>query len=236
MTALLVTDAVFERFPEVVLGIVIAHAIDNSGENAEILSLLRREEARTRAELAAVQISQHPQIAPWREAYRAFGSKPKDYPSSIENLARRAVKGHSLPHINTLVDAYNAISLRHLVPVGGEDLDTIAGDVLLAFAGDGEPPVVLLGEPEPRAPHPGEVIYKDDAGAICRRWNWKEADRTKLTAATRHAVLVIEGLPPVGPDLVDRATEELAGLVHTHCGGTVATARIDRGNRAVRLF
>jgi DNA/RNA-binding domain of Phe-tRNA-synthetase-like protein len=235
MTSLLVTDAIFERFPEAVLGIVIAHAIDNSEENAETLGLLRQEEARTRAELAGAQISQHPHIAPWREAYRAFGAKPKDYPSSIENLVRRVVKGHSLPHINTLVDAYNAISLRYVVPIGGEDLDTISGDVLLAFAGDDEPAVVLLGEPEPRAPRPGEVIYKDDVGAICRRWNWKEADRTKLTAATRNAFLVIEGLPPVGPELVDRAAEELAGLVRTHCGGTVATARIDRRNRAVRL-
>jgi len=236
MAALRVTDDIFERFPEAVLGIVIAHGIDNAGENAEILAQLRTEEARTRAELSGVQISEHPHIAPWREAYRAFGAKPKDHPSSIENLVRRVVKGHSLPHINTLVDAYNTISLRHVLQVGGEDLDTIVGDVLLAFAGEDEAPVVLLGEPEPRAPRRGEVIYKDDAGAICRRWNWKEADRTKLTTGTRDAFLVIEGLPPVGPDLVDRATAELADLIRSHCGGRVTTARIDRGRRTVPLL
>lgn len=236
MTALRVTDDIFERFPEVVLGIVIAHGIDNAGENAEILAQLRTEETRTRAELSGTQISEHPHIAPWREAYRAFGAKPKDYPSSIENLVRRVVKGHTVPHINTLVDAYNTVSLRHVVPVGGEDLDTIVGDVLLAFAGEHEASVVLLGEPEPRAPHPGEVIYKDDAGAICRRWNWKEADRTKLTAGTRNAFLVIEGLPPVGADLVDRAAAELADLIRSHCGGRVTTARIDRGQRTIALL
>jgi DNA/RNA-binding domain of Phe-tRNA-synthetase-like protein len=86
-------------------------------------------------------------FACWREAYRRFGAKPKDHPSSIENLVRRVSKGHSLRHVNRLVDLYNAISLKHLVPAGGEDLDAIDGDVELAFAGDAEPTVRLLGEP-----------------------------------------------------------------------------------------
>jgi DNA/RNA-binding domain of Phe-tRNA-synthetase-like protein len=235
MTIFRVTTDIFAAFPDVVLGIVIAHGIDNGKEDGEALSLLRREEERVRRELAGIQVSEHPHVAPWREAYRRFGAKPKDYPSSIENLLRRVLKGHSVPHINTLVDLYNTTSLRHLVPVGGEDLEATEGDVLLTAAGEAEAPVLLLGEPEPRAPRPGEIIYKDDRGAICRRWNWKEADRTKLTTTTRHAVLVLEGLPPVGRDLVERATEELAGLVRTHCGGSVRTALVDRSRPEVSL-
>ena len=80
----------------------------------------------------------------------------------------------------------------------------------------------LLGEPEARPPKPGEVIYRDRAGAICRRWNWKEADRTKLTEATRNAVLVVEGMPPVTRDELAAALEELAKRVRERCGATVA--------------
>lgn len=235
MTALRVSDEIFARFPEAVLGIVTAHGIDNAREDAAILDGLRREEARVREELAGIQVTEHPRIAPWREAYRRFGAKPKDYPSSIENLVRRVLKGQSLPGINPLVDLYNTISLRHLVPAGGEDLGRIVGDVLLTIATDREAPVRLLGEAEERAPHPGEVIYKDEVGAICRRWNWKEADRTKLTPETRNAVLVIEGLPPVGRDLVERAVEELAELIRGHCGGRVAVAMVDRERREAGL-
>jgi DNA/RNA-binding domain of Phe-tRNA-synthetase-like protein len=238
MTSLRVTKEIFDRFPEVVLGVVTAHGIESSGEDAAILQRLRDEEERVRRSLAGVQnvqIAEHPHIAPWRDAYRAFGAKPKDHPSSIENLVRRVLKGHAVPHVNTLVDAYNAVSLRWLVPVGGEDLGAVQGDVLLAFAGASEPAVLLLGEPEARAPHPGEVIYKDDVGALCRRWNWKEADRTKLTTATRHAFLVIEGLPPVGREHVAAAAEDLAGLVRAACGGCVATALLDRGRMEVEL-
>jgi DNA/RNA-binding domain of Phe-tRNA-synthetase-like protein len=228
MPDLLVTDEIFERYPEVVLGVVTVHGIDNSGGGDALLGPLRHEEDRVRAALAGTQISEHPHIAPWREAYRKFGAKPKDHPSSIENLARRVLKGQSVPQINPLVDLYNTISLRHLVPVGGEDLERVQGDILLTLATDHEPPVHLLGEPEARPPKSGEVIYKDDLGTLCRRWNWKEAERTKLTAATRHAFLVIEGLPPVGRDLVAQAAGELAALVREHCGGEVAVALVDR--------
>jgi DNA/RNA-binding domain of Phe-tRNA-synthetase-like protein len=228
MSDLLVAGEIFERYPEVVLGVVAVHGIDNSGAGDALLGPLRHEEERVRAALAGTQVSEHPHIAPWREAYRKFGAKPRDHPSSIENLVRRVLKGQSVPQINPLVDLYNTISLRHLVPVGGEDLDRVQGDVRLTLATDHEPPVHLLGEPEARPPKPGEVIYKDDLGTLCRRWNWKEAERTKLTAATRHAFLVIEGLPPAGRDLVAQASEELAALVREHCGGEVMVALIDR--------
>jgi len=233
--ALRVTEEVFSRFPEVVLGVVIAHGIDNSGDGAGLAGPLRQEGERVRATLAGAQIAEHPHIAPWREAYRQFGAKPKDYSSSIENLARRVLKGWSVPHVNPLVDLYNTISLRHLLPVGGEDLDRVQGDVLLTLATDQEAPVHLLGEPEARPPKPGEVIYKDDLGTLCRRWNWKEAERTKLTAETRNAFLVIEGLPPVGRDLVERAAGELGRLVREHCGGEVAVALIDRDHPSAPL-
>jgi DNA/RNA-binding domain of Phe-tRNA-synthetase-like protein len=230
MPGLRVIDSIFERYLEVVLGVVTVHGIDNSGNGDVLLAPLRREEERVRAALAGSQVSEHPHIAPWREAYRKFGAKPKDHPSSIENLVRRVLKGQPVPRINPLVDLYNTISLRHLVPVGGEDLDAVEGDVLLTLASDRELPVRLLGEAEARPPKPGEVIYKDDLGTLCRRWNWKEAERTKLTAGTRRAFLVIEGLPPVGRDLVERAAGELAALVREHCGGEVAVALIDRGH------
>jgi DNA/RNA-binding domain of Phe-tRNA-synthetase-like protein len=237
MADLRVTDEIFARYPEVVLGVVTAHGLDNSDAagGEERHAALRHEETRVRAALAGSAVANHPHIAPWREAYRLFGARPKDHPSSIENLVRRVLKGAAVPAINPLVDLYNTISLRHLVPLGGEDLDRVEGDVRLAFATGDEPPVRLLGEPEPRPPKPGEVIYADDLGILCRRWNWKEAERTKLTAATRHAFLVIEGLPPVGRELVERAAGELAALVRTSCGGEVALHLLDRDHPSAPL-
>jgi DNA/RNA-binding domain of Phe-tRNA-synthetase-like protein len=231
-----ITPALFAKFPEIRLGVVIATDINNQGQHPEVLEMLRLEQTRLGERLGNTPIPEHPHITPWREAYRAFGAKPKDHPSSIENLLRRVSKGHALPHINTVVDIYNTISLHHLVPVGGEDLDTLQGDVLLTLAGENELPVTLLGEKEARPPYPGEVIYKDNLGAICRRWNWKEADRSKLTESTKNLFLVIETLPPVGQEVLEQATNDLAGLVQTYCGGKVTSVFLNNTSSETQLL
>ena len=228
MTSLLVREEIFRTFPEVRIGLAAFRDADNAGERPSLVELLRREQAEAVRRLGPSLLSEHPRVAPWREAYRAFGAKPKDHPSSIENLLRRVGKGQELRSVNPLVDLYNVVSLRHLLPVGGEDLAAVEGDVELRFAADDEPAVRLLGEPEARPPKPGEVIYADGAGALCRRWNWKEADRTKLTDRTTRGFLVIEALPPAGRAELDAALADLAALVAEHCGGTVRTGVLDR--------
>ena len=233
---LVITDMIFDEFPELVLGVVVLHHIDNSQNRAEITEALRRAEAMLSGKFGSTSVIEHPYIATWREAYRKFGAKPKDYPSSIENLTRRVLNGATIGHINNLVSLYNTISLRCILPVGGEDVDKIVGDVLLTRAGSDEPAVFLLGEKEARPPRAGEIVYKDEVGAICRRWNWKEADRTKLTQETQNAFLVIEALPPVTRDTVETAIRELADLVKQYCGGTVSTAVLDKDNREIKLI
>jgi DNA/RNA-binding domain of Phe-tRNA-synthetase-like protein len=134
-----------------------------------------------------------------------------------------------MPSINPLVDLYNAVSLRYLLPVGGEDLDRLQGHLTLRFAGETEPEVALLGRPEPAAPEPGEVIYADDAGAVCRRWNWREAARTCLSEDTRNAILVVELLPPTEPAVLDAGLAELAVEIERRCGGKVVVSVLGRG-------
>lgn len=233
---LMIADAIFDEFPELVLGVVILHNIDNSQDKPEVAEMLRRAESELAGKFGSIPVIDYPYVATWREAYRKFGAKPKDYPSSVENLTRRVLNGAKIGHINNLVSLYNVISLRHILPVGGEDLDKISGDVFLTRAGEDEPEVFLLGEKEARAPRAGEIIYKDDLGAICRRWNWKEADRTKLTQETRNAFLVIESLPPVPHGVVETAVRELENSVRQFCGGEVSTAFLDKDNREIKLI
>lgn len=233
---LMIADTIFDEFPELVLGVVILHSIDNSQNRVEVTELLRQAEAGLPRKFGSSPVIEHPYIATWREAYRKFGAKPKDYPSSVENLCRRVLNGATIGHINNLVSLYNTISLRHIVPVGGEDLNKIVGDIQLTRGGYDEPAVFLLGEKEARAPHAGEIIYKDEVGAICRRWNWKEADRTKLTQETKNAFLVIESIPPIPRDTVETAIRELADLINQYCGGTISTAFLEKDNREIKLI
>ncbi|MBI4043394.1 MAG: hypothetical protein HY393_01140 [Candidatus Diapherotrites archaeon] len=216
---LVVSDEIFKQYPGTVIGIILARGMDNTRESPEMRACLRVQEKRVCAEFALETLSRHPRIACWRAAYQKFGAKASEYRSSIENLYRRILKGEEIRSINPLVDAYNVVSLTHALPVGGEDLDKTRGTIEFCFAGENEKPVQLLGENEARPPHKGEVIYRDEEGTLCRRWNWKEAERTKLTPTTKNALLVVEGIPPITEEDVKRALDELENLT-AHLGGT----------------
>lgn len=219
---LLVTDAFWALFPTARIGVVVAHGLDNTAGAAQAAALLAAESSARAATLAGADMAAHPAVAPWRAAYARFGVKPSQYRSSIESLLRAAQAGRTRS-ISPLVDLYNAVSLRHGLPCGGEDLATIVGDVRLTRAAGGEP-FRTIGAAEDDPAHAGEVLYCDEVGAICRCWNWREADRTKLTAQTRDAVLVAEGLPEHPAGLLDAALADLAALVAQHLGGQARTA------------
>ena len=222
-----VDNKIFEKFQGLTIGVVICKNLNNSGNLEEVQKELRKIETDIKAKYNTETLSQNPKIGIWRKTYSAFGAKPKENKSSVENLYRLVLQGANLRHINKLVDIYNLISLKNMVPVGGEDIDKIQGDVILTFAEPNEPAVLLLGDKEPRPPHAGEVIYKDNISAICRRWNWREADRTKLTEETKNCFLVIEGLLPVTGQEIETATKELKELVQKFCGGNITYEILD---------
>jgi DNA/RNA-binding domain of Phe-tRNA-synthetase-like protein len=119
------------------------------------------------------------------------------------------LKGGALPRINVLVDLYNAISVRHLIPVGGEDLDRLQGPLRLTVADGSEP----FEGPDAEPPKPGEVVWRDDAGVTCRRWNWRQGTRTRLTEASTRAFFVFDRLPALPAEQFERATSELTSAL-----------------------
>ena len=221
-----VEEAFWQLFPEATIGVVVARGFDNAVHADRTAALLESAVHEAASQLAGVDIPGHSAIAPWRAAYAAFGVKPSKFRSSIESLLRAAQAGR-LHAINPLVDLYNTVSLRHLLPCGGEDLAAIQGDIRLTRA-SGDEHFVALGTEREERPAPGEVIYCDDYGAICRCWNWREADRTKLTPSTSNAFLCIESVSPHAGAQVEVACADLAMLVVEYLGGTATTAVLSR--------
>ncbi|WP_105969334.1 B3/B4 domain-containing protein [Streptomyces geranii] len=165
-------------------------------------------------------------IAAWRDVYTAFGSKPNRTRNSAEALAKRALADGGLPRINVLVDLYNAISVAHLVPVGGEDLDRVQGGMRLVRATGTEDFVTVAGGEEVvEHPDAGEVVWCDDAGVTCRRWNWRQGPRTRLTEESTSAIFLLECLPPTAGAEGDAAGAELAELLEKFNPGAQITVR-----------
>lgn len=226
---LIVSAGLLQKYPELKLGVVTATNTDNRGDDAEIAHMLQEIQESIKMKFNTNNLTEHPAIAIWRKTYSSFGSKPRDYRCSIEALIRSILNGRPLRHINKIVDLYNFVSLKHVIPVGGEDLDKVEGNLNLTFA-EGNEKFISLGSDKEENPYPGEVIYCDDAGnVLCRRWNWRESDKTKLTEKTRNAIIVVEGLDTT----IEKVIEEMSLLLEKFCNCKIQSFVLDRENTEI---
>jgi DNA/RNA-binding domain of Phe-tRNA-synthetase-like protein len=218
-----VDTAVFALRPDYrVLLLAVDGIVPGPGDQASD-ALLQAAEAAARQALDGGPAEQIPHVAAWRDAYRAFGAKPRRTRNSLEALLRRAASG--LPRVNRLTDCYNAVSVLHQIPVGGEDLTRYAGPPRLIRATSDEPfDTVADGIAVTEHPDPGEVVWCDDAGVTCRRWNWRQARRTQLRENTTAALFILDALHPVTGEALHAAADDLAARL----------ARLGPGVRAAR--
>jgi len=238
MPKFIITDGFFELFPEAEIGIVLAKGLDPGKlQDPEILSQissdLREANKNATKYLAKDVLSENKVISVWREAFQKFKTK-KGARSSIEAMLKRISKGNEIGMILPLVDIYNTVSLNYAIPCGGEDIDTIRGDMLLTIAEGGEP-FKPLGSDEIDNALPNEVIYKDEEGAVCRCWNWREGERTMLTENTKNAFLIIESVDPERHDEFVSASEELEMLVKRYFACETEICFLNINNRELEL-
>ncbi|GER83259.1 hypothetical protein KTAU_18960 [Thermogemmatispora aurantia] len=213
-------ENIFAHFPGLSLAVVVADGIDNSCIPPEVSEAWRLAWTKAGQEAAAYGNAQsHPHVRPWRERLRAIGVSSK-FPSSIEALLRRALKGGEPFSINGLVDFYNAISLRYVVPVGGFDLEQVSGPLELRLTREGDQ-FIALGEEEPQPVQVGEVAYTDGRTILTRHFVWRQSRTALITPETRRVFLVSESLGEVGPQVAQAVLEEMTHGLRRHFGAEV---------------
>ncbi|MBR2685380.1 MAG: B3/4 domain-containing protein [Erysipelotrichaceae bacterium] len=225
----------WELFPEAKIGIIVCNGLDNTVKQEDQYSdLLRAGEQKCADYLTDPEFSKNKVISVWRDAFSKFKTK-KGARSSIEALLKRVSKGNQIGNINPLVDIYNSVSLKYAMPCGGEDIDKFVGNIRLTKAVGDEEFITYGGGDENESPLPGEICYKDDKGAICRCWNWREGIRTMLTEDTKNAFMIIELVDPNRYDEFTQALNELSSLIHDNLGGDTRIEILDIGHRSVKL-
>jgi len=218
-----VDAAVFALRPDYRAMLLAVNGLVPGPSDQDSDALLQAAEATAREALRDRPAEQLPHVVAWREAYRAFGAKPQRTRNSLEALLRRAASG--LPRVNRLTDTYNAVSALHQVPLGGEDLTRYIGAPRLVRATGTEPfDTVADGIAVIERPDPGEVVWCDDAGVTCRRWNWRQARRTQLREDTTAALFILDALDPVADEALHAAADDLLARL----------ARLGPGVRAAR--
>lgn len=218
MKKFIIEDDFWELFPNAKIGIITCNGIDNTiKDENQYKDILSQGEKEALNHLPNEEFSSNEVIKVWRDAFKKFKTK-KGARSSIEALLKRVSTGKGLGTINPLVDIYNSISLKYAMPCGGEDMDKFIGDIRLTKA-TGDESFITLGSDKSEPPYEGEIVYKDDEGAICRCWNWRESVRTMLTEDTKNAFLCIELVDENREKEFENALKELSQLVEKNLGG-----------------
>lgn len=225
LAAAQVDAEVFELRPDYRALLIAVDGIDpeRNDQTEATDALVALAEQSAKQALADSTVEDLPHVAAWREAYREFGAKPQRTRNSLEALIRRSEAG--MPRVNRLTDIYNAISVIHQIPLGGEDLSLYQGAPHLKRAKGDEPfDTVADGDTVIEHPEVGEVVWCDDAGVTCRRWNWRQGRRTALNEQTTSALFILDALGPLSDEALTTAANELVSHLE-QLGPDVRTAR-----------
>lgn len=235
MKKFVIENEFWSLFPRAKIGVIVCYGIDNTIKDKEAYkNMILNSEKEALKYLQNAEFSSNEVIKVWREAFKKFKTK-KGARSSIEALLKRVHNGNQLGTINPLVDIYNSVSLRYALPCGGEDIDTFVGDIRLTKA-VGNENFVVLGTDKSEPPYEGEIVYKDNEGAICRCWNWRESVRTMLTENTKNAFLCIELIDEKRIEEFENALKDLEKAVQDNLGGTCKVSILDINNKEVTIL
>lgn len=225
LDAAYIAPEIFTLRPDYRALLLVVDGITPEPSNDMSEGMLKEAEASAQSSLALKPVTELPHIAAWREAYKSFGAKPNKFRNSLEALTRRAEKG--LPRVNRLTDIYNAISVKHQIPLGGEDLAKYVGPPHLKRAtGQEKFEVNAEGKVVSDPPEKGEAVWCDDEGVTCRRWNWRQGPRTALSDETTSALFILDALKPLSDDALEAAGAELMEALKKGCPEAVVAQRM----------
>jgi DNA/RNA-binding domain of Phe-tRNA-synthetase-like protein len=226
------------HFPDFRVAVVVAEemVIPESRPSGLETEIARREAA-IRERWGGHELAEVPGVLAWRRAYKAFGIKSTRYRSAVERLVKNTLAERPLVAVNGFVDAYNAVSLAHVLPAGADDLDRLVGDLAFRFARDGDGFVDMAGGgggegPVEDPPKPGEIVYADAEKVLCRRWNWRQDARSLVGTGTRRAVVTIQWL---GHGELEAAAADLVDLLGRFCAAKTKVTFADATRPVVEI-
>jgi DNA/RNA-binding domain of Phe-tRNA-synthetase-like protein len=224
----------FHILPDLIIGMVVAVGMDNTRPSREIETLLGQAIEEMKRNFIVDKAQEHPRIKPWRTAFSKLSISGSKFPSSIESMAKRILRGDPFPRINPLVDLYNSVSLRYLVPMGGHDLNTIKGNIYLKFA-EGWEPFTPMGGGDTMIVPKGELVYRDDQEVLTRNWVWRQCEKDKATEETKNIFIPIDVLGEVGRERAEEIIRELSELIPRYLGGTLSSALLNEEKPSVEF-
>jgi DNA/RNA-binding domain of Phe-tRNA-synthetase-like protein len=232
MRQIAIDQEIFDRFPDFRRGLIIVDDVENALSDDVISDTLNREIRKK----VGINLLDNEFVKAWDSVYLKLGTNPNKFPPSIKSLLKRVAKSGSFRFVNSIVALFNYVSIKYLIPCGGDDVQRIEGDLRLGLS-KGNEVFTPLGSESKETPESGEVIYFDDMtlNVMCRRWNWRNGDFTKIIEVTKRLVINIDGIAPVPRSVIELARDELATLLADRCHAKLTTDLLDVNRRTIEI-
>ena len=227
---------IFKEYPTFRRGIVVARNVHNQGHSRAL-------EARLAKVIAGAaenprDIKSDPRTAVWNEAHRQFNSNPNKFPPAHCALLKRVQKsGTQIPFINKIVAVMNYNSIKDATPVGGDDLMHAGQCLELRYATGSENFTPLGRSDVSEHPYPGEIIYvvAESNEVMCRRWNWRNGHKTRITEETQTIIMNIDVLGEQSEARAVETRDRVAGMLEEFCQAQTNTTLLTPSNPFYQL-
>lgn len=216
---------VFRSLPDFKLGLVHIRGVDNFAELDESKHLLTEASEMVKLTFSADTAGTHELIAPWKVAQLEFGARARHYHTIVEKLMNKVLRKQSVMHNDVISNLVNFVSLKRLVPIGVDDVDSLAGDVVFDIAQGTE----KFGKV--RRVKKGALFYRDAKGVIATKMDYNRVSRTMLSKKSTSVLIHIDALGPVGKRDLQKILKEIEDLVNGFCGGTACSIILDSSKR-----
>ncbi|MBS7640863.1 MAG: phenylalanine--tRNA ligase beta subunit-related protein [Candidatus Bathyarchaeia archaeon] len=215
-----------EIFPDLKVLAVFMEGLKITMKNPEIESLKASVVEEVKSKYKIETLKEVLSVRAYRDFFWRIGIDPTKNRPAAEALIRRILLGKPLPSINTFVDSLNIASIKSEVAIGSFDADKIVGDrIILRYACKGEE-FYGIGMSKPAVMSGCEIVLSDEAGLIAI-YPHRDSERTKITEATRKAIIIFCGAPGIGIDILKRAMSITTDLITRFCGGKSMSIEVE---------
>lgn len=186
-----ISKRIFDLFPNAQFGILIIKNTSNQTELPQLKNLINSEVSRLKARFVDMDADQIDQVRMWRDAFDKLGLD-KEFLPSHESLLKRALGKGDIPSINPIVDIYNLISLKYLIPVGGHDIDKV-GDIELGET-TGTEIFQTMNTVETENVNAGEIAYMSEGKIMTRNFVWRQSEFSKIDDSSKNLFVPIDDI------------------------------------------
>ncbi|MBD3362173.1 lysine--tRNA ligase [Candidatus Dojkabacteria bacterium] len=216
-----ITSEVKEKFPGIKFGYIVLEDVKVDKKDKNLDKLKKEIISKLESQYTdKSEIKENDRIEGFRKIYKNSGVDPNSRLNSAEALLRRIVSGNGIYNVNNVVDTYNITSAELGIPMAAYDLDKIEGRLSLRFANKGES-IIRIGEEKPKLIEKGELVYADNKGITCMDFNYRDADRTKITKETNKIIVFIDGHQTISQKEILSSLNLLGQRLETYTEGKV---------------